>query len=638
MSEISDIEFDALMKELEVLENEFPEFDDPNSPTQRVGSDSTAEFTQEAHRYPMLSLSNTYSEEELREFDQRIQRAINEPIEYVCELKFDGASISLSYTNGILKRALTRGDGNVGDNVTANVKTIKSVPLVLQGSGYPEDFEIRGEIFIGKEGFRRMNELREEAGEALLVNPRNAASGTLKSQNSSVVGKRPLECYLYYITGENLPAATHSANLELAKTWGFRVSSDMKIAQNIEEVIAYINYWGENRQNLPFEIDGMVVKVNSLPQQARLGFTAKSPRWATSFKFKAERVASKLLSVDFQVGRTGSITPVANLSPIFLAGTTVKRASLHNADQIALFDLHLGDEVYIEKGGEIIPKLVGVNIEARAENAARLEFPTHCPECHTELVRNENEANHYCPNDLGCGPQITGRIEHFLSRKAMNINAASATALLLYEEGLVHNVADLYDLNFDQLTQLERFAEKSAINLIESIDASKSVPFHKVLYGLGIRYVGETVAKKLARSLPSIDEIMRADFETLTQIEEIGDKIAESIIRHFAIPANREIIERLKMAGLSLVADNSPKSQGSSLQGKKIVLSGTFVRSRDELKMLIEQYGGINQSSVSAKTDYFLMGENVGPSKLEKVRQFGVEVISEDALIQLIQA
>ena len=639
-AEISDFEFDHLLQELDALEKAHPEFDDPNSPTRRVGSDLNLEFRQVAHRYPMLSLSNTYNEGELRDFDQRIRKVLgNESLHYVCELKYDGASISLHYVNGQLETALTRGDGTQGDDVTDNVKTIRSIPLVLQGEGFPDDFEIRGEIFMRKQPFAAMNERRLETGEAPFANPRNAASGTLKMQNSAAVAKRPLDCYLYYLVGKQAPTDSHMHNLDAAQQWGLPVAEIRERVSGIDEVIAFINHWDIERSNLPFEIDGIVIKLDALSQQERLGFTAKSPRWATSFKFKAEQAATRLQSVSFQVGRTGSITPVANLAPVPLAGTTVKRASLHNADQIALLDLHLHDMVWVEKGGEIIPKIVGVDLSKREADAQVVAFITHCPECGTELMRAEGEANHYCPNEFTCPPQMVGRIEHFFSRKAMNINAGPATAQQLVEANLVNLLADLYDITLEQLLSLERFGQKSAENLIQSIDESKQAPFHKLLFALGIRHVGETVAKKLAQSFGSMQALMAASRNELLEVDEIGEKIADSILRYFARDDNRENIERLKAAGLQMEAHTPVLQAGeSAITGKKIVISGSFIRSRDEIKNLIVQYGGISQSSISAKTDYFVVGEKVGPSKLSKAESLQIKMISEDEFINLIQS
>ena len=638
-SEISDYEYDMLMNELMELEKNNPVYCDPSSPTQRVGSDISEEFKQVEHKYPMLSLGNTYSEEEIKDFDQRVKKIIGDNFNYVCELKFDGTAIGLTYKNGELSQGVTRGDGTKGDDVISNVKTIKSIPLKLFGEDYPEEFEIRGEIYLSHEGFKKLNNERSEAGDPTFANPRNAASGTLKMLNSAAVAKRPLDCFLYYMLSGNLPSDSHYENLNKAKKWGFKVSESMKLCKSIEDVLGYINYWDKERKNLPYDIDGIVIKVDSMRQQRQLGFTAKSPRWAISYKFKAERVTTRLLSIDYQVGRTGAITPVANLDPVFLAGTTVKRASLHNADQIVLLDLHENDIVYVEKGGEIIPKIIGVDKEERNITNKPIQFIEHCPECNTGLIRPEGEANHYCPNEEGCPPQIKGKLEHFVSRKAMDIGTAEATIDLLYSKGLVQNIADLYELKYDDVLQLERFAEKSAENLINSIEESKNVPFERVLYALGIRYVGETVAKKLALSLGNIDALMNSSFEQLNEIDEIGDRIADSIIGYFNNMKNIDIINRLKKSGLQMVIDASVQElKSNKLEGKTFVISGVFEEhSRDELKALIELNGGKNTGSVSKKTNYLLAGENIGPGKLEKARKFGVIIISENDFLRMIE-
>ncbi len=635
---ISDFEYDKLMRELVDLESAHPEYYDPNSPSQRIGDDRSQEFEQVAHKYPVLSLGNTYSREEITEFDNRIKKVITGNIEYVCELKYDGASISLTYENGRLMQAVTRGDGITGDNVIANVKTIKSIPLVLAGNDYPSLFEIRGEIFLPHAGFEKMNREREEIGEALFANPRNAASGTLKIQNSSVVAKRPLDCVLYYLMGDNLPFGTHFENLCKAKEWGFKISEHISKCLTLEEVFRFIDYWETGRRDLPYDIDGIVIKVNSYRQQSSLGFTAKSPRWAIAYKYKAEQAATRLLSIDYQVGRTGAITPVANLEPVMLAGTKVRRASLHNADQIALLDIRINDIVYIEKGGEIIPKVVGVEKSIRDANSKPVEYIKHCPQCGTELVREEGEAKHYCPNEDGCPPQIKGKIEHFVSRKAMDIGLAEATVDQLYRSGLVNNIADLYSLTKDQLLDLERFADKSADNLIKSIDNSKKVPFDRVLFALGIRYVGETVARKLANHLKSLDNLAKARFEDLTGVEEIGDKIAESITSYFNNKKTAKLHERLKNAGLQLcISKETVKMASNILEGKSIIISGVFEKySREELKELIEKNGGRNVSSISGKTDYLLAGDKIGPSKLEKANKLKIKIISEDEFLKII--
>jgi len=637
---ISDQEFDKKMKELQDLEAAHPEYYDPDSPTQRVGSDLSKEFEQVQHRYPMLSLGNTYSEEDVRDFYERTARSLNEPFEIVAELKYDGTSISLWYEKGRLVRAVTRGDGTKGDDVTANVKTIRSVPLRLRGNDYPEEVEIRGEVLLPWAEFDRLNKEREEQEEPLFANPRNAASGTLKQQNPAIVAARKLDAYLYYVLGEHLPADTHYGNLEAARRWGLKIPDVMKICHNLQDIFDYIHYWDTERKNLPVATDGIVLKVNSLRQQKNLGFTAKSPRWAIAYKFQAERAETRLNSVSFQVGRTGAITPVANLEPVLLAGTVVKRASLHNADIIEGLDLHIGDQVYVEKGGEIIPKIVGVNTEARTMMIGdKVRFITRCPECGTPLVRPEGEAAHYCPNDSGCPPQIKGRIEHFVTRRAMNINMGPETVEDLYEAGWVKNVADLYDLKITDLMSLERWAEKSARNLLNSLRESKSVPFERVLYALGIRYVGETVAKRLAMSFHSIDELMHASFEQLVAVDEIGDRIAQSVVTYFADERNRQIVERLRAQGLQMAVSEAVLANRSDrLKGLTFVISGTFSQhSRDEYKTMIEQHGGKNTGSVSGKTSYILAGDNMGPAKLEKAAKLGVRIIHEDEFLKMIE-
>lgn len=637
---ISDKEFDEKMKELQDLEAAHPEYYDPNSPTQRVGSDLSKEFEQVQHRYPMLSLGNTYSEEEVRDFYERTERSLNEPFEIVAELKYDGTSISLWYEKGRLVRAVTRGDGSKGDDVTANVKTIRSVPLRLRGNDYPEEVEIRGEILLPWAEFDRLNKEREEQEEPLFANPRNAASGTLKQQNPAIVAARKLDAYLYYVLGEHLPADTHYGNLEAARRWGLKIPDVIKVCHNLQDIFDYIHYWDTERKNLPVATDGIVLKVNSLRQQKNLGFTAKSPRWAIAYKFQAERAETRLNSVSFQVGRTGAVTPVANLEPVLLAGTVVKRASLHNADIIEGLDLHIGDQVYVEKGGEIIPKIVGVNTEARTMMIGeKVRFITRCPECKTPLVRPEGEAAHYCPNDSGCPPQIKGRIEHFVTRKAMNINIGPETVEDLFNVGLVKNIADLYDLRITDLLTLERWAEKSARNLMNSLRESKAVPFERVLYALGIRYVGETVAKRLASSFHSIDRLMEASFEQLVDVDEIGDRIAQSVVAYFSDAENRQIVERLRAHGLQMeVSEEVLANRSERLKGLTFVISGTFTQhSRDEYKAMIEQHGGKNTGSVSGKTSYILAGENMGPSKLEKAAKLGVRIIREDEFLKMIE-
>ena len=634
--EISDFEYDQLMKELMYLEKKHPEFYDPNSPSVRVGSDLTSEFEQVYHKYPMLSLGNTYSLEEIKDFEIRNKRILNEDFEYICELKYDGVSISLSYEQGRLVRAVTRGDGEKGDDVTANVRTIRSIPLVLHGNNYPASFEIRAEIIFPREGFRKMNEQREADGEPLFANPRNAAAGTLKMQQSSLVAKRPLDCFCYAILGDNLPFESHYENLLQSADWGFKITAYMQKCHTVDEIFKVITKWETERKNLPFDIDGIVIKINSYRQQEKLGLTAKSPRWATAFKFKAEQALTRLISVDFQVGRTGAITPVANLEPVHLAGTTVKRASLHNADQIALLDIRINDWVYIEKGGEIIPKVVGVDKDKRDFFSQPFEYITHCPECGTLLVRNEDEAKHYCPNETGCPPQIKGKLIHFVSRKAMDIGLAEATVSQLYDEGLLSNPADFYKLKKENLMGLERFADKSATNLIQSIEDSKKVPFHRVLFALGIRYVGETVAKIIAEYFRSVEAIQKATFDELIQVNEIGDRIAESLLNYFADEKNLKFIEELKNFGIQLEA-SQPVEKGDALKGKSIIISGVFNRfSREKIKELIEQNGGKNVSSLSSNTDFLVAGENMGPAKLAKASQLSIPIISEDEFLKMI--
>ncbi|MGQ8338969.1 NAD-dependent DNA ligase LigA [Sunxiuqinia sp. A32] len=637
---ISDFEFDMKLKELEKLENGNPEFFDTNSPTQRVGSDINQEFTQVKHKYPMLSLSNSYSKDELIEFDNRIKKLITEPFEYVCELKFDGASLSLVYENGQLSKAVTRGDGEKGDDVTANARTIRSIPLHLKGNDYPESFEIRGEVLLPFEVFAELNKVREAAGEQLYANPRNTASGSLKMQNSAEVAKRQLDAYFYYVLGEDLKEDSHFETIQLAGKWGFKISQHTKKCDSIEKVFEYIEYWDKARYDLPVATDGIVIKVNSRRLQNNLGFTAKSPRWAIAYKFTAEQVSTILESVSYQVGRTGAVTPVANLSPVLLAGTTVKRASLHNADIIEKLDLHINDVVFVEKGGEIIPKIVGVDDSCRHPMSTKVEFIQSCPECNTELVRQEGEAAHYCPNETGCAPQIKGKIEHFISRKAMDIDGLGQETIdLLFNQNLIHNSADLYELKAEQLIHLERMGEKSAERILKSLEQSKQIPFERVLYALGIRFVGETVAKKLANKLISIDAIANSSYEQLIDIDEIGGKIAESIIKYFEVEDNRRIIKRLQSYGLQFQLDqNSLADRTEKLVGLNIIISGTFEKySRDELKKMIEQHGGKNVGSISKKTSYLLAGSNIGPSKLEKVQKLGIPMISEDDFLKMLE-
>ena len=637
--EISDKEFDDRMRELQDLEKEHPEYHDDNSPTMRVGSDLNKNFTQVAHKYPMLSLGNTYSESEVTDFYDRVKKALNEDFEICCELKYDGTSISLTYENGKLVRAVTRGDGEKGDDVTDNVKTIRTIPLVLHGS-YPESFEIRGEILMPWEVFEELNREKEAREEPLFANPRNAASGTLKLQNSAIVASRKLDAYLYYLLGEELPCDGHYENLQAAAGWGFKTSEHMKKAHSLEEVFEYIRYWDTERKNLPVATDGIVLKVNSMRQQKNLGFTAKSPRWAIAYKFQAERALTRLNKVTYQVGRTGAVTPVANLDPVQLSGTIVKRASLHNADIIEGLDLHIGDMVYVEKGGEIIPKITGVDKDARSMLIGeKVKFITHCPECGSKLIRYEGEAAHYCPNETSCPPQIKGKIEHFISRKAMNIDGLGPeTVDMFYRLGLIKNTADLYQLTADDIKNLDRMGEKSAENIIKGIEASKEVPFERVLFALGIRFVGETVAKKIAKFFNDIDELENANLEKLINIDEIGEKIAQSILTYFANPLNRELIERLKSTGLQLYRREEDLSgYTDKLAGQSIVISGVFTHhSRDEYKELIEKNGGKNVGSISAKTSFILAGENMGPAKLEKAHKLGIKLMSEDEFLTLI--
>ena len=640
--EISDRDFDLLLEELIRLEKQFPELARADSPTQRVGGEITRTFKTVVHRYPMLSLGNTYSEEELREFHERVVKLISdEPVEYVCELKFDGVAIGLTYINGHLDRAVTRGDGIRGDDVTANVKTIRSIPLRLQAGDYPADFEIRGEIIMPRSVFQRINEERTDIGETPFANPRNSAAGTLKMQDSAEVARRRLDCFLYALYGPSLPFRAHEEALSAAKKWGFKISSDHRLCSNIEEVLAFIRHWDAARRDLPFDIDGVVIKVNSFRQQEELGYTAKSPRWAISYKFKAESAATCLNEVTYQVGRTGAITPVANLEPVFLAGTTVKRASLHNADQIDKLDLHIGDTVFVEKGGEIIPKITGVDRDRRPADASKVVFIHQCPECYSHLEREEGEAQHYCPNERGCPPQIKGRIEHFTSRKAMNIDGlGKETVDVFVEKGLVKDVADIYLLRKEDIMALDRFGEKSATNILAGIDASKAVPFDRVLFAVGIRYVGDTVARKLARHFVSIDAIMQASREQLMEAPEVGEKIAESITAFFSDPLNKELVMRLKREGLrmEISADQHLQPVSDKLKGATIVISGTFVHhSREDYKKIIEENGGKNGSGITGKTTYLLSGADSGPSKLEKAAQLGVRVIGEDEFLELLK-
>ena len=634
--EISDFEFDALMHELLRLEREHPEYADPNSPTVRVGSDLTAEFETVKHRFPMLSLGNTYSLEELHEFIGRIEREAG-TAEYVCELKFDGTAISLTYEHGRLLRAVTRGDGTQGDDVTANVRTIRTVPLTLRGDDWPDYFEMRGESLMPYASFDRLNAEREAAGETPFANPRNAAAGTLKQQASSVVARRGLDATLYQAAGENLPFGTHWESLQKAREWGFKVSDAMRICRNTEEIDAYIAHWDEARKSLPFPTDGVVIKVNDFAVRRMLGFTAKSPRWAVAYKFKAEQASTRLISVDFQVGRTGAITPVANLEPVQLAGTTVRRATLHNAEQMALLDIRPNDTVFVEKGGEIIPKITGVDLALRPADSRPFEYIDRCPECGTPLVRYEGEAKHYCPNQSGCRPQILGRIIHFIRRKAMDIEGlGEETVELLFENGLLHDASDLYDLRAEQLAPLPRLGEKSAENIVQSIRNSLEVPFERVLFALGIRFVGETTAKYLAAHFRSLDAVIGASREELVEADEVGGKIADAIIDYFADPENLRIVERLRRAGIRTESE-ARELASERLAGRNFVLSGKFAgHSRDELKALIERHGGKNLAAVSANVDYIVAGENMGPAKLKKAEKLGVKIISEEEFLRML--
>ena len=635
---VSDREYDKMMQELQRLEAAHPEYADPTSPTQRVGSDLTEDFVQVAHRYPLLSLGNTYSEDEVREYYARVARALGEPFEVVAELKFDGTSISLIYEHGRLTRAVTRGDGVRGDDVTANVRTIRSIPLRLRGEGWPERLEMRGEVLLPWAEFERINREREAQEEPLFANPRNAASGTLKLQNPRIVASRRLDAYLYYMLGDDLPADNHYGNMQAARAWGFKTSDAMRLCRMPDDIMAYIDHWNTERHSLPVATDGIVLKVNALRQQHALGSTAKSPRWAIAYKFQAERAETRLVSVAYQVGRTGVVTPVANLEPVLLAGTTVRRASLHNAGIMEGLDLRVGCRVYVEKGGEIIPKIVGVD-RSEATVGDPIAFVSRCPECDTPLVRVEGEAAHYCPNEWGCPPQVKGRIVHFVSRRAMNINIGPETVEALYEAGLVRNAADLYAVSEADLLRLERFADKSAKNYRDSLEASKEVPYARVLFGLGIRGVGENVAAKLAYAYPSIAALMQATVEELEETDEIGEKIAYSVVDFFADDRNRTIVERLAAYGLQMALRESADAgqRLEALKGLTIVISGTFARhSRDEYKAMIERHGGKNASSISSKTDYLLAGENMGPAKLAKAEKLGVKLINEDEFLKLI--
>ncbi len=660
---ISDYEFDKLLEQLIALETQFPEFLSPNSPSQRVGGQITKEFKSVKHQYAMLSLSNSYNQEDLLDFDRRVREGLGmtsglrepqptsatdlfsiseisnqEEIDYVCELKFDGLSISLIYENGKLIQAITRGDGVQGDDVTTNAKTIKSIPLQLKGN-YPAKFEIRGEVFMPRPVFDAINKEREEIGDALMANPRNAASGSMKMQDSAQTAKRKLDCFLYYVLGEELPYSSHFDNMQAAKSWGFKISEQAKLCHGIINVIDFINYWDKERYNLPFDIDGIVIKVNDYKQQKNLGFTAKSPRWAIAYKFKAEQVSTQLLSIAYQVGRTGAITPVANLQPVSLGGTTVKRASLHNADIIEKLDVRVGDFVFVEKGGEIIPKIIGVDLTKRNPDTQATQYITHCPECNTELKRDEGEANHFCPNENECPPQVIGKMEHFVSRKAMNIDSLGGETLVqLYHAGLVKNIADLYDLKKEQLLPLERMAEKSANNLIEGLEASKQVPFERVLYAIGIRHVGETTAKKIAKKVKTLDVLINSTREELLAIDEVGEIIAISLHEFFSDEKNKTIIEKLKATGLQFELSEEQQQGGSEkLKDLTFVISGVFAKhSRDQYKEMIELHGGKNSSSISKKTSFILAGDNMGPEKLKKAESLGVKMINEDEFLEML--
>lgn len=636
---ISDFEFDLKLKQLQDLENKHPEFFDENSPSQRVGGTITKNFQTVTHEYRMYSLDNSYSKEELVDWEKRIQKVLGDvPLQYTCELKYDGASISITYEHGVLKRAVTRGDGFQGDDVTNNIKTIKSIPLKLKGN-FPDKFDIRGEIILPFAGFEKMNQELIEIGETPYSNPRNTASGSLKLQDSAEVAKRPLDCLLYFIIGNKLPFNSQFEGLETARNWGFKAPKEAKLANSLEEVFQFIDYWDIHRHNLPYETDGVVVKVNSFQHQEELGFTAKSPRWAIAYKFKSEQVSTKLNSISYQVGRTGAITPVANLEPVQLAGTIVKRASLHNADQIEKLDIRVNDTVFVEKGGEIIPKIIAVDLSKRPENTEPTKYITHCPECNTPLVRTEGEANHYCPNFYGCPPQIIGRIQHYISRKAMDIEGLGGeTVALLFNNGLVHNYADLYELTVEQILPLERMAQKSAENLVKGVENSKTIPFERVLFALGIRYVGETVAKKLAKHYKNIDALSQASLMDLILVDEIGERIAQSVIDFFENPENRNTIERLKKHGVQFeIIENINPDATDKLSGKTFVVSGVFsMFSRDDLKKAIEDNGGKVGSSISAKTDYVIAGDNMGPAKLEKANKLNVPIISEEDFLKML--
>jgi DNA ligase (NAD+) len=651
--EISDYDFDLKLKELEQLEKEYPELALPDSPTKRVGGDITKNFIQVKHRYPMLSLANTYSEGEVSDFINRIKKSISEEVEYVCELKYDGVAIGLRYENGALAMAVTRGDGEQGDDVTTNVKTIKSIPLRLRGEDFPSRFEIRGEIMMPHQSFQKLNDIKIENGDTPFANPRNAASGSIKMQDSSEVAKRDLDCLLYFVLGESLPFSNHYDNLQAARNWGLKVPENIAVCKTTEEIFEFINYWEKARYNLPYDIDGVVIKVNSYRQQEALGFTAKSPRWAIAYKYKAAQAVTDLLSIDYQVGRTGAVTPVANLKPVLLAGTTVKRASLHNADIIAKLDVRIGDKVFVEKGGEIIPKITAVDFSNRDMFSVPVQFTKTCPECGTQLFRKEGEAAYYCPNEDGCPPQIKGKLEHFISRKAMNIDSlGEGKTELLFDKGLVKNAADFYDLKREQLLGLEKiypadaekkerkvsFKAKTVDNILKGIEASKQVPFHRVLFALGIRYVGETVAKKLAAHFNTMDELMKAGFDDLTAVHEIGERIAGSLISYFAKEEHRQLVQRLGNQGLQMETENQQTTDASTLAGKTFVVSGVFTHfSRDGIKEAIEKNGGKNVSAISGNTDYLIAGDKMGPAKKAKAQDLGVIIISEEEFLEMIK-
>ncbi|MGJ1388694.1 NAD-dependent DNA ligase LigA [Sphingobacterium spiritivorum] len=640
---ISDYDFDQKLKELEALESQYPQFADPNSPTRRVGGDITSRFNTVKHRWPMLSLGNTYSQDELRDFDQRIRKIIGDDFEYVCELKFDGLSISLTYKDGKLVQGVTRGDGTQGDEVTANVRTIRSIPLTLKTKDYPEEFEIRGEIFMHKSAFLRLNKEREENGDQIYANPRNFAAGTIKLQDSAEVARRPLDCFLYFLYMDNRRKhfSTHWESLEAVRKWGFHVCDHTRLCSNIDDVFSFINYWDTERHNLSYEIDGIVIKVNDYAQQEELGFTAKNPRWATSYKFKAERVETILKSISYQVGRTGAVTPVANLQPVSLAGTTVKRASLHNANEIARLDLHEQDTVYVEKGGEIIPKVIAANLEKRKPDATPFHYPTHCPECQTLLIREEGEAVHYCPNEDGCPPQIIGKMQHFIGRKMMDIEGmGNETIETFFKKGLIRNVVDIYSLkeHEEDLQKLERFGQKSIDNMLRGIEKSKEKPFEKVLFALGIRHVGETIAKKLALYFKNIDALAQASVEEIASVQDIGGRIAESVHQYLNTPIHQQQIQKLKDYGLQFeIEEKEVVLAGNGLEGKTFLISGVFADfSREELTALIESHGGKMVSSISAKLNYLVAGDKMGPSKLAKAEKLQVPIINEQELLVLI--